>query len=180
RWGPGRPGWHIECSALAMRELGRTVDIHGGGRDLIFPHHECETAQSEAVTGVRFVRYWLHVGLVGLGGAKMSKSLGNLVFVSDLLKSWEPSAIRLALLGHHYRHDWEWSNEDLVRAAARLERWRGAPVRPGSEAAAGVVDLVRQHVDSDLDTPGALGALDEAASAGLPVGEGARLLGVEL
>ncbi len=180
RWGPGRPGWHIECSALAMRELGQTVDIHGGGRDLIFPHHECETAQSEAVTGVRFVRYWLHVGLVGLGGAKMSKSLGNLVFVSDLLKSWEPPVVRLALLGHHYRHDWEWSNEDLVRAAARLERWRGAPDRPGSEAAAGVVDRVRQHVDSDLDTPGALGALDEAASAGLPVGEGARLLGVEL
>ena len=85
-WGPGRPGWHIECSALAMRELGTTIDLHGGGTDLVFPHHECEAAQSEAATGQPFVRHWMHVGLVRLGGTKMSKSLGNLVFVSDLLK----------------------------------------------------------------------------------------------
>ena len=91
RWGPGRPGWHIECSALALRELGETIDVHGGGRDLVFPHHECETAQSESVTGRPFVRHWLHVGLVGLNGTKMSKSLGNLVFVGDLLKDWEPT-----------------------------------------------------------------------------------------
>ncbi len=138
RWGPGRPGWHIECSALALRELGETVDVHGGGRDLVFPHHECETAQSESVTGTRFVRHWLHVGLVGLDGTKMSKSLGNLVFVGDLLKEWEPAVVRLALLSHHYRPDWEWSDADLARAAARLAAWRAAgeaapvPTRTGS------------------------------------------------
>ena len=103
QWGPGRPGWHIECSALALRELGETIDIHGGGRDLVFPHHECETAQSESVTGQQFVRLWFHVGLVGLDGTKMSKSLGNLVFVGDLCKEWDPAAVRLALLAHHYR-----------------------------------------------------------------------------
>src|SRR5436305_15157564 len=94
-WGRGRPGWHIECSALAMRELGPTIDLHGGGTDLIFPHHECEAAQSEAATGETFVRHWMHIGLVRLGGTKMSKSLGNLVFVSDVLKEWEPAALRL-------------------------------------------------------------------------------------
>ena len=111
RWGPGRPGWHIECSALALRELGETVDIHGGGRDLVFPHHECEAAQSEAVTGKPFVRHWMHVGMVGLDGTKMSKSLGNLVFVGDLCKEWEPAAVRLALLAHHYRGDWDWRTD---------------------------------------------------------------------
>ncbi|MGH8981951.1 MAG: cysteine--tRNA ligase, partial [Acidimicrobiales bacterium] len=136
RWGPGRPGWHIECSALAMRELGETVDVHGGGRDLVFPHHECETAQSESATGRQFVRHWLHVGLVGLDGEKMSKSLGNLVFVGDLLKEWEPAAVRLALLAHHYRTDWEWTDEDLVLAAARLDRWRAAG-RPGGGGGGG-------------------------------------------
>ena len=127
RWGPGRPGWHIECSALVLRELGKTIDIHGGGRDLVFPHHECETAQSESVTGQRFVRLWFHVGLVGLDGTKMSKSLGNLVFVGDLCKEWDPAAVRLALLAHHYRHDWEWrTDEDMPAAAARLALWRSA------------------------------------------------------
>ncbi len=132
RWGPGRPGWHIECSALALRDLGETIDVHGGGRDLIFPHHECETAQSESVTGRPFVRHWLHVGLVGLGGTKMSKSLGNLVFVGDLLKEWEPAAVRLALLDHHYRPDWEWTGDDLPAAARRLDAWRSAP-RPADD-----------------------------------------------
>ena len=80
-WGPGRPGWHIECSALALRELGTTIDLHGGGADLIFPHHECERAQSEAATGEPFVRHWMHVAMVRMDGEKMSKSLGNLVFV---------------------------------------------------------------------------------------------------
>ena len=104
-----------------LRELGETIDIHGGGRDLVFPHHECETAQSEAVTGQQFVRLWFHVGLVGLDGTKMSKSLGNLVFVGDLCKEWDPAAVRLALLAHHYRDDWDWrTDEDMPAAAARL------------------------------------------------------------
>ena len=94
-WGPGRPGWHIECSALALRELGTTIDLHGGGTDLIFPHHECERAQSEAATGEPFVRHWMHTALIAKDGEKMSKSLGNLVFVDALRKEWDPMAIRL-------------------------------------------------------------------------------------
>ena len=94
-WGPGRPGWHIECSALALRELGTTIDLHGGGTDLIFPHHECERAQSEAATGEPFVSHWMHTALIAKDGEKMSKSLGNLVFVDALRKEWEPMAIRL-------------------------------------------------------------------------------------
>jgi L-cysteine:1D-myo-inositol 2-amino-2-deoxy-alpha-D-glucopyranoside ligase len=182
RWGPGRPGWHIECSALAMRELGPTIDLHGGGRDLVFPHHECETAQSEAVTGRQFVRHWLHVGLVGLGGQKMSKSLGNLVFVGDLLESWEPAVVRLALLAHHYRADWQWDDAALDAAAARLERWRAAGVgsRAGSDGASHALDAVRDRLDDDLDAPGALAALDELADAGEPLAPGAALLGIDL
>jgi len=177
RWGPGRPGWHIECSALAMRDLGTTVDLHGGGRDLIFPHHECETAQSESVTGTTFSRHWLHVGLVGLDGTKMSKSLGNLVFVDDLLKDWEPMVVRLALLSHHYRADWDWHARDLEQAAERLARWRAAAVtEDGTEG----LDAVRQFLDDDLDAPSALAALDEEAAAGRDVGPGAALLGVAL
>ncbi|MGH9088048.1 MAG: cysteine--tRNA ligase [Acidimicrobiales bacterium] len=190
RWGPGRPGWHIECSALAMRELGRTVDLHGGGRDLVFPHHECETAQSESVTGQLFVRHWLHVGLVSLDGEKMSKSLGNLVFVGDLLKDWEPAVVRLALLGHHYRRDWEWSDGDLAPAADRLARWRTAahgqgPSGDGDGDGDGAGDDaglagVRARLDDDLDTPGALVVLDELARQGRSVRAGAALLGIGL
>jgi L-cysteine:1D-myo-inositol 2-amino-2-deoxy-alpha-D-glucopyranoside ligase len=176
RWGAGRPGWHIECSALARRELGDTIDIHGGGRDLVFPHHECEIAQCESVTNKPFVRHWVHVGLVALDGQKMSKSLGNLVFVSDLLKEFEPMAVRLALLGHHYRGDWEWQHKDAEVASDRLERWRAAPGDgPDSSLAA-----VRRHLDDDLDTPGALLALDRAAETGRSVAAGAALLGVVL
>ncbi|MHB8440281.1 MAG: cysteine--tRNA ligase, partial [Acidimicrobiales bacterium] len=174
RWGPGRPGWHIECSALAMRELGPTLDIHGGGLDLVFPHHECEAAQSESVTGQTFCRHWLHVGLVGLDGRKMSKSLGNLRFVGDLLKEWEPEVIRLALLAHHYRGDWEWHDDELPHAASRLERWRQAG--PGD----GGFEEVRAHLDADLDAPGAIRALDIAAATGQGVGSGAALLGISL
>ncbi len=196
RWGPGRPGWHIECSALAMRELGQTVDLHGGGRDLVFPHHECETAQSESVTGTTFSRHWLHVGLVGLGGVKMSKSLGNLVFVADLLKDWEPMVVRLALLAHHYRSDWEWTASGLQEAAARLDRWRsttgtssasstGATSTDSASSVATRRDspgltAVRNFLDDDLDAPSALAALDEEADAGRDVAAGAALLGVAL
>jgi L-cysteine:1D-myo-inositol 2-amino-2-deoxy-alpha-D-glucopyranoside ligase len=177
RWGPGRPGWHIECSALALRELGQTVDIHGGGRDLVFPHHECEAAQSESVTGKQFVTVWFHVGLVGLGGTKMSKSLGNLVFVGDLCREWDPAAVRLALLAHHYRGDWNWEpGEDMPAASVRLALWRSGS---GGDGTAGL-PAVRTALDSDLDTPGALAALDAEANAGRSVAGGARLLGVEL
>jgi L-cysteine:1D-myo-inositol 2-amino-2-deoxy-alpha-D-glucopyranoside ligase len=179
RWGPGRPGWHIECSALALRELGETVDIHGGGRDLVFPHHECETAQSESVTGKPFVRLWFHVGLVGLDGTKMSKSLGNLVFVSELTKEWDPAAVRLALMAHHYREDWDWvTMEDMPRAAARLALWRSAVDGEGGGAEG--LAAVRAALDNDLDTVGALEALDREAQAGRSVAAGANLLGVEL
>jgi L-cysteine:1D-myo-inositol 2-amino-2-deoxy-alpha-D-glucopyranoside ligase len=177
RWGPGRPGWHIECSALALRELGETIDIHGGGRDLVFPHHECETAQSESVTGQPFVRLWFHVGLVGLGGTKMSKSLGNLVFVGELCREWEPAAVRLALLAHHYRTDWDWETEtDMPPATARLALWRSAADGAGDAALA----EVRQALDDDLDTPGALAVVDAAATSGQSVAQVADLLGVVL
>jgi L-cysteine:1D-myo-inositol 2-amino-2-deoxy-alpha-D-glucopyranoside ligase len=189
RWGPGRPGWHIECSALAMRELGRTVDLHGGGRDLVYPHHECETAQSESATGVTFSRHWLHVGMVGLDGTKMSKSLGNLVFVVDLLKDWDPMAVRLVLLGHHYRSDWDWEPAELQAAAERLERWRAAPGpadtagSPGPDtekAGSPALEAVRRALDADLNAPEVLAVLDEEADAGHSVAAGAALLGVEL
>jgi L-cysteine:1D-myo-inositol 2-amino-2-deoxy-alpha-D-glucopyranoside ligase len=174
RWGPGRPGWHAECSALAMREFGPTVDIHGGGTDLIFPHHECERAQSESATGTTFCRHWLHVGMVRLDGTKMSKSLGNLVFVGDLLKEWEPAAIRLALLGHHYRSEWDFREQELGEATERLARWR----RAGEGEAS--LEAVRARLDDDLDAPGAVDALEDSARKGGGVSEGARLLGVSV
>ncbi|MGA3215342.1 MAG: cysteine--tRNA ligase [Acidimicrobiales bacterium] len=174
-WGPGRPGWHIECSALALRELGSTIDLHGGGSDLIFPHHECESAQSEAATGSLFVRHWMHVGMVGLGGEKMSKSLGNLVFVHKLLEDGhDPAAIRLALLAQHYRFAWEWKDSMLEEAEGRAERWRAAGAGEGGLA------LVRARLDDDLDTPGAIEAIDEAAAAGHGISQAAHLLGVAL
>jgi L-cysteine:1D-myo-inositol 2-amino-2-deoxy-alpha-D-glucopyranoside ligase len=177
RWGPGRPGWHIECSALALRDLGVTIDVHGGGRDLAFPHHECEAAQSETVTGTTFVRHWLHIGLVGLDGTKMSKSLGNLAFVEELAATTEPMAVRLALMAHHYRFDWEWTDGDLARAQSRLETWRTAL---GSTKSSEVLSEVRAALDDDLDVPSALHAIDLAAQSGCAVTEAAALLGVTL
>ena len=181
RWGPGRPGWHIECSALVLRELGTTIDLHGGGSDLIFPHHECEAAQSEAATGEKLARHWVHTGMACYEGTKMSKSLGNLVFVHDLLKKWEPAAVRLALLAHRYREDWCWEDDLAAEAADRLARWRASAAgrRGGS---AGLMAEVRAALDDDLDTLRALAAVDTAAGAG--GGEGvagaAALLGVAL
>jgi L-cysteine:1D-myo-inositol 2-amino-2-deoxy-alpha-D-glucopyranoside ligase len=182
-WGPGRPGWHIECSALVIRELGLTIDLHGGGSDLIFPHHECEAAQSAAATGEPLTRHWAHAGMVGYQGTKMSKSLGNLVFVRDLLKTWEPAAIRLAILAHRYRLDWEWEEHLLIEATARLARWRGQGNGEG-DSGRDVVDDVRAALDDDLDTPAALAAIDAAAAAGAAGHESlvaaASLLGVVL
>ena len=174
-WGPGRPGWHIECTALARRELGAdTIDLHGGGGDLIFPHHECSAAQSECLTGQPLARHWLHGCLVGKDGHKMSKSLGNLVFISDLRKEWDPRAIRLMVLANHYRHDWEWREDSMAEAAARLDLWAAA----GSGSAA-LAD-VRAALDDDLDTPSALAAIDREASVGRGVSDAAALLGVDL
>ena len=178
KWGPGRPGWHIECSALAMRELGETVDLHGGGADLIYPHHECEAAQSEVVSEKQFVRHWMHQAMVRMDGEKMSKSLGNLVFVSDLLKEYDPRAVRLAIVAHHYRDSWEWDDSVMPAAAQRLEAWQAAPAGT-PDAASGALDQVRSHLDNDLDTPSAVAAIDQAASAG-PIKPAAALLGIHL
>ena len=172
-WGPGRPGWHIECSALALRELDTTIDLHGGGSDLIFPHHECEAAQSEAATGEPFVRHWMHQAMVRMDGEKMSKSLGNLVFVSELRKEWDARAIRLAAVVHHYRTAWEWDDTIMATAASRLERWIAAGEGDGALLEA------RTALDDDLDTPAAVAAIDRAAAAGEGVERAAGLLGVE-
>ena len=174
RWGPGRPGWHVECSTLALRELGSTIDVHGGGADLIFPHHECEAAQSEAVTGKPFVRLWMHQAMVRMGGEKMSKSLGNLVFVSELRKTYEAAAIRAAVLAHHYRASWEWNDSVMPTAADRVDRWRKAGAGEGALAE------VRAALDNDLDTPAAVAALDAAAEQGHGVTRAAALLGIDL
>jgi L-cysteine:1D-myo-inositol 2-amino-2-deoxy-alpha-D-glucopyranoside ligase len=175
-WGSGRPGWHIECSALALRELGTTIDLHGGGADLIFPHHECELAQSEAATGEPFVKHWMHTSLISMDGEKMSKSLGNLVFVDQLRTEWDPMAIRLGLIEHHYRTDWEWDDELMPRNQARLDIWRAcADGMPGD-----VLDEVRERLDDDLDSPGAVAAVDRAASHGESTRAAAVLLGVDL
>jgi len=173
-WGPGRPGWHIECSALALRELDTTIDLHGGGADLIFPHHECEAAQSEAATGQPFVRHWMHQAMVRMDGEKMSKSLGNLVFVHDLLEDHDARAIRLAVVSHHYRDSWEWDATLMPEASARLQRWVAAGDGDGG------LDEVRAALDDDLDTPRAVAAIDAAAAAGHGVSDASALLGVHL
>ncbi len=175
-WGPGRPGWHIECSALALRELGSTIDLHGGGTDLIFPHHECERAQSEAATGELFVKHWMHVAMVFMNGSKMSKSLGNLEFVDRLRKQHDPRAIRLALIANHYRTEWEWNSASMSSAQQRLALWSGANSGDGN---AGLED-VRSALDDDLNTPAAINEIDRAARSGYSVMTAAGLLGVDL
>lgn len=177
-WGAGRPGWHIECSALALRELGTTIDLHGGGSDLIFPHHECERAQSEAATGQQFVRHWMHVAMVFMGGHKMSKSRGNLVFVDKLRTQHDPMAIRLGLIEHHYRTEWEWDDGLMARNEERLSRWKAVAKVGSSHGDIGLLADVRSALDHDLDTPTAVALVDAAASQGLAVGDSARLLGV--
>ena len=179
-------GLHIECSALALRELGTTIDLHGGGTDLIYPHHECERAQSEAATGAPFVRHWMHVAMVWMDGYKMSKSRGNLVFVDQLRKRYDPRAIRLGLLVNHYRSEWEWDEGLIDRAAERLGKWAQAAVdsnAAGSRTEKGGHDVllaVRERLDDDLDAPGAVAAIDDAAAKGANVRAAAALLGVEL
>ena len=177
-WGAGRPGWHIECSALALRELGTTIDLHGGGSDLIFPHHECERAQSEAATGQPFVKHWMHVAMVSMNGHKMSKSRGNLVFVDKLRTQHDPMAIRLGLIEHHYRTEWEWDDGLMVRNEARLSKWKSAAEVGNSHGDIGLLTEVRSSLDDDLDTPTAVALIDAAVSKGIAVGDSARLLGV--
>jgi len=176
-WGAGRPGWHIECSALALRELGETIDLHGGGSDLIYPHHECERAQSEAATGSPFVKHWMHVAMVFMDGAKMSKSLGNLVFVDALRKVWDPRAIRLAIINNHYRFEWEWDDTHMPLALERLQAWQESVNFPQDPS---TLEAVRSHLDNDLDTPRALQSIDEAVRQGLSGRDAAALLGVIL
>ncbi len=197
-FGAGRPGWHIECSAMVLAAHGTTLDLHGGGTDLIFPHHESEIAQSTSITGEPLARHWMHSAMVAYDGEKMSKSLGNLVFVSDLLKVADARAIRLALLRHHYRAGFEWFDTDLDEGRALLRRLRAAAARglggvPPTTAAGAAKDSatdpafrggadprpfaarVREALDDDLDVPRALDALDDLASAilsGEPGGAG--------
>lgn len=182
-FGRGRPGWHIECSAIAVNRLGTGFDIQGGGSDLAFPHHEFSAAHAEAATGcARMAGHYVHTGMIALDGVKMSKSLGNLVFVSKLVAGGtDPSAIRLGVFSGHYRADRDWSEDVLAEANDRLSRWRRAAVaasadasgddsraaseaestsRASSEAAAAVIQTVREALSDDLDTPRALAAVD--------------------
>lgn len=179
-WGAGRPGWHIECSALALRELGTTIDLHGGGSDLIFPHHECERAQSEAATGQPFVKHWMHVAMVAMDGHKMSKSRGNLVFVDKLRTQHDPMAIRLGLIEHHYRTEWEWDDGLMARNEQRLASWASSAVVGSSQGDEGLLADVRAALDDDLNTPRAVELIDRAARDEIALGSSARLLGVNI
>ena len=169
-WGPGRPGWHIECSAMARKYLGDGFDIHAGGHDLIFPHHENEIAQAEAATGTTFARYWLHNGMVNLGGEKMAKSTGHVVDLLDALDRYDPVAVRLFYLRTHYRKPLEFSSIVLDDAEASLERIRAFRRRvPGpvdADPDPDVLDRFRAAMDDDFDVAGALGVLFELVRDG--------------
>jgi len=160
--GAGRPGWHIECTTIALAHLGMPFDLQGGGTDLIFPHHEMSAAHGEALTGrAPFAHGYAHQAMVGFEGHKMSKSKGNLVLVSALRAAGvDPMAIRLALLGHHYRVPWEWTDDVLGQAGTRLATWRRAVAMPTGPAADATMSRVRECLAEDLDAPGALAALD--------------------
>jgi len=170
-WGPGRPGWHIECSAMSIHYLGPQLDIHGGGVDLAFPHHTCEIAQSEHFTGeAPFARFWIHTGMVHQDGEKMSKSLGNLTLVSDLLKDYSADAIRVTLLSHHYRCPWECFPEDLEVATEMVARMQQVRILVGEQTEGQDTVLSgRFHaaMKNDLNTPEALLLLNRAAEATL-------------
>jgi cysteinyl-tRNA synthetase len=168
-WGPGRPGWHIECSTMSTRYLGQPIDIHGGGADLVFPHHECEIAQAEYATGEQpFTRFWMHVAMLRYQGEKMSKSLGNLVMVRDLLEAgWSADAIRLCLSNHHYREEWNYEESDLIAANRLAEKFAAAATAPGgSESPIGTDEAIAgftEAIESDLDKPGAIAVLSTLA-----------------
>ena len=191
-WGPGRPGWHIECTAMSLEYLGEQLDIHGGGQDLVFPHHENEIAQSEAYTGARpFARFWMHNGLLQLGSDKMSKSLGNLVSAAEALERYHPDAIRLYFLSSHYRSPLAYSDAGAAATARSLERLRHA-LTPGNADGDGAGDPVdaAPHtarfyaaMDDDLNTPQAVAALfdlardiNRARDAGQPIADAQQTL----
>ena len=164
--GRGRPGWHIECTVTALNRLGTAFAVQGGGRDLAFPHHEMCAAEAIAATGEPFAAAYAHVGMVGMDGEKMSKSLGNLELVSRLTASGaDPMAVRLALLTHHYRGDWEWSAEQLGTAQRRLDAWRAAARADRGTSAVPVIADLRRALRNDLDAPTALAVVDEWSSA---------------
>jgi len=164
--GHGRPGWHVECTAIALDRHGQTLDLQGGGRDLVFPHHEMCAAQARALTGQPLADVFAHAGMVGLDGHKMSKSRGNLVLVSQLrAEGVDPRAVRLALLAHHYRADFDWTAGDLTRATTRLDAWQAAVAADAGPDHRPVLAAVRAALANDLDAPGALAAVDAWADA---------------
>lgn len=174
-WGPGRPGWHIECSAMVRKHLGDTIDIHTGGTDLLFPHHENEVAQSEALTEKTFARYWLHNGFVAVGGEKMSKSLGNFTTIRELLKRYEPQTIRYFLLSMHYRQETDFADEAIQGAGTGLNRLRkglaryaGKLAEPGpavQELSAKALERFKAAMDDDFNTPRAIAVFFETQKA---------------
>ncbi|MDF2704522.1 MAG: cysteine--D-myo-inosityl 2-amino-2-deoxy-alpha-D-glucopyranoside ligase [Nonomuraea muscovyensis] len=176
--GRGRPGWHIECTAIALDHLGAGFDVAGGGSDLIFPHHECGASEGHAATGEwPFAKSYTHAGMVALDGEKMSKSRGNLVFVSKLRTTHDPMAVRLVLLAHHYRADWEYTPDQLAAAERRLDRWRAAVALPAGPPAGDLLARVRELLADDLDAPGALAAIDAWAHRAL--GDGTDTTGTD-
>ena len=186
-WGMGRPGWHIECSAMAIKYLGSSIDIHGGGRDLIFPHHENEIAQSESFTDeVPFSRFWMHNGMLRLGEDKMSKSIGNIVTVGEALSSYSPDALRLFFLSSHYRAPLLYTEANVAGQERALERLKNA-VRPASAASVGsTIDVSPakaqfvEAMDDDFNTPRALAAMfDLAREINRGKDEGADVLGAQ-
>ena len=178
-WGPGRPGWHIECSAMSMRYLGKTLDIHCGGQDLTFPHHENEIAQSEAANGCEFVRYWVHNGFISIDNRKMSKSLGNFFTVREAAEAYGYSTIRMFMLMSHYRSPLNYSGEILLQAKAALERLKTAlenleflaknaaegPMTPEQQAFADGLGRYRERfveaMDDDFNTADAISVIFE-------------------
>jgi L-cysteine:1D-myo-inositol 2-amino-2-deoxy-alpha-D-glucopyranoside ligase len=176
-WGKGRPGWHIECSTMSSKYLGKTIDIHGGGSDLLFPHHECEIVQAEKSTAVKpFSRFWMHTAMVEYEGEKMSKSLGNLVWVRELLEEgWPADAIRVCMAGHHYRKSWEYVPEDLEQAAEKGAKFLMAVKAKSGLGnaldAAPAENAFHDAMQQDLDTPAALAALVDLADAILAAAE---------
>ena len=168
-WGAGRPGWHIECSAMAMNCLGETLDIHGGGPDLVFPHHENEIAQSEAATGKCFANYWMHVGALRIDNEKMSKSLGNFFTIREVLARFRPEVVRYLLIASHYRSPINYSQQSLQGAQAALERFYAAlrdfgDVEPSDRSTLESSDYAARFcaaMDEDFNTPEALAVMYE-------------------